>query len=319
MNALRIGFFLPSFLHVVLGSYETFQDLCPSKHGNSISLNAGFYTVSCGGYFDGSFTRTRVDLLGIASPEDCARLCSGNMDCDAMVFDGDVCWEYSARGETIAPLLDPEGNTVLLLPVIKTNPNDFNDRTPQPPPPVNPAQLQQQLDQCIQDKYKLQTSLQTLEDKCEQNNQALANEWEACRLEGQRATSQRDACVILRDQYKQERDQCRNPPTPLPVPWSQQAASLQCKRDDHTVVNTGTKRFKLRCQSYKPTGSPGIRYLQAKFSYADCMDACRADSSCHGFQWAPGGKDCTLFPFIRDHELVFNGIASPAWWAGVTA
>ncbi|KAE8320467.1 hypothetical protein BDV39DRAFT_211631 [Aspergillus sergii] len=333
MNLLRYPFLLPFFVYGALGNYDTFDSLCPGEDGNKVSLSAGEYTVSCGGYFDWTVNGARVDSQGAASPEECARLCSGSADCDAMLFDGGACWEYSAQGQTLTPDSDPQGNTILLHPVVKIDPNDPSNQTPQPPPPLTPAQLQQQLDQCIQDKQTvtdqrdacvpLRDQYKGERDSCVPLRDQYRRERDTCVPLRDQYRRERDTCVPLRDQYKRERDQCRNPPSPPPIPWRQQASRLQCKRDDHTIVDTGTKRFKLRCHAI--TGQSGRPDVGHKSSYADCMDACRVHPTCVGFQWqagrgAGGNKRCALFDRpVREDRLRFNGIASPSWWVGVTA
>ncbi|PVI02806.1 hypothetical protein DM02DRAFT_626360 [Periconia macrospinosa] len=363
MKLLRHSFLLPVFVHGALGNYDTFNSLCPGKHGEKVSLSAGEYSVSCGGHFDWWVTGERVDSQGTNSPEACARLCSLSVDCDAMIFDGGACWEYSAQGQTLAPESDPQGSTILLQPIVKINPNGPGHQTPQHPPPQNPPpqtppplrppplrpppltpeQLQQQLNQCIQEKDQLVRASQ-------QDKQALINERDTCIHLRDQYKREMDACLPLRDQYKQEKDAClplrdqykrewdtcvslrdqykqdweksRNPPTPPPGTWKNEYAGLKCPQDNYARINTGTKRFQLRCKGITtyPQSEQSKRQVFASVKlFVDCAELCQADASCRGFDWSFNNKTCTLWPFVvRESDLSFSHPLAHTMFAGVT-
>jgi hypothetical protein len=116
MHMLRHPFLLPFFVHGALADFDTYGSLCPGEDGNRVSMSADEYRVSCGGHFDRSVTGLRVDWQGGASPEECARHCSGSVNCGAMIFDKHVCWEYSARGETLTLSLIPKAAPCCYIP-----------------------------------------------------------------------------------------------------------------------------------------------------------------------------------------------------------
>ncbi|OGM48225.1 hypothetical protein ABOM_002163 [Aspergillus bombycis] len=296
---VKLAFLLSSLLSVPSWAQQTPTCLSPANNGGLSNqavccsgagrdeemVDGTIYRYACSHYASSVYSQP----YAVANLYECAKRCSEQAACYAASWKphsdhptGGIC--YLSRAG-FSENFDTSGSWLLLA---RTDPTG---------PVVGPD--------CT-------TEVEKAQEECKKESEAsctLAKQ--ALQIQSQQNLAEQ---VEKTEQCEQRLHQCLHPPV---EPWRQQAAALQCKQDDHTVVSTGTKRFKLRCYAFKPANT--ARDIGKKLTYADCMVSCQDDNSCRGFQWSPTTQGCKLFSFIRDNELIFNGNASPYWWAGVTA
>ncbi|KAE8329366.1 hypothetical protein BDV39DRAFT_203000 [Aspergillus sergii] len=287
MNLLRYPFLLPFFVHGALGRYDTFDSLCPGDDGNTVSLSVGEYTVSCGGYFEWGVTGVRVDSQGAASPEECARFCSGSVDCDAVVFDGGACWEYSAQGQTLDPLSDSQGRTILLHSVVKIDPNDPNNQIPQPPP----RDYEQELLVCEQGKGQLERDLK------------------ACVADRDNCNKNKSACNTAKQKVIKERDNClKRPVAPPSGPNKLDPANFQCNpKTFGKTVYGGGRRYRIvgNRSSVRNYGNMPASWVSAG---SNCnIDCCLAKCTRQGAKVAGGNAHTNVLPYCNGAVVTSGG------------